>query len=268
MIRWDKEPMINNCKERIMLHLKYEKFAILLVILITATTLGAFAQVNHFEEVPADKYKDGFSFTRVRNDLARSYLNAYLEVKSCKGAILTSSGGKRDLSAPVTPGRSRTSLHYLGRAIDLYIYTGMVSREDKYIIVRDGGTDEHPLWKVYCRVDDPKITPVELMGNIWKKGQEPETFEVKTPAICITDIMEKNGWGRITSRNGWKNEYLCMEWWHFQNEQGLEQGRTTFMEELEKIYSHEDIIKSPLAALNAIWKGHGFKLQTALEAPR
>jgi hypothetical protein len=230
------------------------------VFVLMAGILHAQALKCRWVNVPADRQGDGFDKQQIRSDFEEDYQGAYQEVKSFKGGILTSSGGKRELSAPVTAGRSPTSLHYLGRALDLYIYTGMKSKNDKYVIVRDGGTGEHPLWRVYCRVEDGKVPIQTLKGSIWVKGRDPAEFTIAGRFISITDIMKRHGFERIASRSGWKNTYLCMEWWHFQNEKGLKQNESTFQGELSLIYTKKEIESSPLKNTKAVWRGHGFKL--------
>ncbi|MFN2566539.1 MAG: hypothetical protein ABR499_16195, partial [Gemmatimonadaceae bacterium] len=88
--------------------------------------------------VPADKFGAGFNNFTIRADLADSYRAVYRQVKAL-GGVLTSSGGIRDLGAGATAGRSRTSLHYTGRAIDLFIHTGMQGGSEPYLVTRDGG---------------------------------------------------------------------------------------------------------------------------------
>ena len=89
-----------------------------------------------FERVPADAYDKGYSRLSLRNDAAGEYRALYAAVHR-SGGILTSSGGLRGLDATVTRSRSATSFHYLGRALDLYLYSGMADPDrDPYVIER------------------------------------------------------------------------------------------------------------------------------------
>lgn len=207
----------------------------------------------------ADDYGKGSLWLQARNDLMPGLQKAVDEIRCYKGGTVTSSGGLRPMNAEVSTGRSPTSLHYLGRAVDLFIGTGMQGYDDKYIVVRDGGTDDNPLWKVYCRVEDPAIPVVTLKQCIWRKSAEPEIRTVSDRALCITDILEKHGWKRISGRKGWKDSYLCCEWWHFQNEEGLIPGESTFRQELMKIYPLDEIMKSPLKNTDGLWNGSYFQ---------
>lgn len=196
-----------------------------------------------FERVDADKYEEGFSALRVRSDFTDEY-NMMKEEINKLGGIITSNGGVRDLEASQGEGRSSTSLHYLGRAIDLYTMTGMLYKKSRYILTRDGGTDEEPYWKIYCRTSNEEIPIQKIDAYFWGSGNDPFVTSIEDRFICITDIMEKYGWNRIASNEGWKDEYMDVEWWHFQREDKLIDGETTFKDELSKIYNDEMIDNS------------------------
>ncbi len=100
-----------------------------------------------FERVKADKYGDGYDRLSLRNDVVVSYTEVLEEVHR-RGGVLTSSGGIRSLRAHVNRSRSAISFHYLGRALDLYVYSGMVDpKSDPYVIKRE----EPRSYRVYCR---------------------------------------------------------------------------------------------------------------------
>lgn len=78
-----------------------------------------------FVSVPAEAppgYEGGYKTMQLRADVAERY-RALHAAMAAKGAVMTSSGGKRGLDATVSEGRSATSMHYLGRAFDLYLYS-------------------------------------------------------------------------------------------------------------------------------------------------
>ena len=196
-----------------------------------------------FEVVKADKYEAGFSSLRVRGDFVDDYNMMKKEINDL-GGIITSSGGVRDLEIRKEVGRSSTSLHYLGRAIDLYTETGMLHKESPYIITKDGATDEEPYWKIYCRTNNKEIPLQKIDAYFWGSGNDPFVMPIEDRFICITDILEKYGWNRISSNAHWKDEYMNVEWWHFQREDKLIDGQTTFKDELTMIYEDEMIDNS------------------------
>lgn len=218
--------------------------------------------------VPADRWGGGFNNFRVRTDLKDPYLSAYEQVKAL-GGVLTSSGGLRDLSAPVTPGRSRTSLHYTGRAIDLYIYTGMQGAGDRYMVTRDGGTDANPEWKVWCVSEgaDPSsplydaslIQEGEIEYLVWKKGTGTVSAKRTARYFCLSDVLVRHGWQRIPARKDWRTSYTSLEWWHFQHPQGLVKGVSKFGDELRAVWPAAKVASSGLA-LNALWRGRSFSV--------
>jgi hypothetical protein len=218
--------------------------------------------------VPADKRGSGYESFRVRTDLKEHYLAAYNQVKAL-GGIVSSSGGLRDLSAPVTPGRSRTSLHYTGRAIDLYIYTGMQGATDRYMVTRDGGTDANPEWKVWCvsegaetsspLYDASLIQEGEIEYLTWKKGTGTVRAKRTARYFCLTDVLVRYGWQRIPARKDWRTTYESLEWWHFQHPQGLVKGVSKFGDELRAVWPAAKVASSGLA-LNALWRGRSFSV--------
>ncbi|HEX6748770.1 MAG TPA: thiopeptide-type bacteriocin biosynthesis protein [Longimicrobium sp.] len=215
--------------------------------------------------VPADRVGDGYEQVVIRADLEAPYLEAYRRVRAL-GGILTSSGGIRELRAAAAPGRSRTSVHYTGRAIDLYIRTGMQGPDDRYAIVRDGGTDERPLWRVYCAGEPPDpadplhdpalVREMELECALWRPGGI-ETVRRRGRWICLTDLLAEAGWHRIPARADWRDNYLSVEWWHFQHHGGLVAGHTRFGDELLRAWPASRVAESGLA-LDAVWTGLSF----------
>lgn len=220
-----------------------------------------------FATVPADRMGQGYSNFTLRADLADSYRAAYAQVKAL-GGVLTSSGAVRSLREPATPGRSKTSLHYTGRAIDLFIYTGMQGAADRYVVARNGGTDANPEWKLYCTsvaplVSDPLFQPAliqegELACAVWRKGAGYKTVKRRLTYFCLTDVLVAHGWRPIPARRDWKTNYLSCEWWHFQHHQGLIASRSRFGDELLQVWPAELVQQSGLM-LDAVWAGRSFR---------
>lgn len=228
---------------------------------------GAPSAIIGTQRVAADAYRKGLSSFDVRRDLVASYRAVHDKVRAL-GGILTSSGGLRGLSAPITAGRSRTSLHYTARAIDLYVGSAMQGMSDRYLVARDGGDDERPEWKLYCQSTDPiptdpdydesLIQEGELEHVLWRKKVGTVTVRRTLRYFCLTDVLAAEGWMRIPSRTGWRNDYMSTEWWHFQNHSGLVVGASTLGQELRKVWPASQVATSGLA-LGALWRGRAFQ---------
>jgi peptidoglycan hydrolase-like protein with peptidoglycan-binding domain len=240
-----------------------------------AARTGAAPTFVGLANVPADKYGDGYNYFRIRGDLTDSYRAAYRQVKAL-GGVLTSSGGIRDLGERATAGRSRTSLHYTGRAIDLFIYTGMQGGTEPYLVTRNGGTDDNPEWKLYCvsttpLVDDPLydaslIKEGELECVRWQRGTGYKTYRRRARYFSLTDVFARHGWVRIPARSDWRTQYLSCEWWHFQNDKGLAVGDSTFGDQLREVWPADKVRASGLA-LEATWAGRSFRVGQPVSRP-
>jgi hypothetical protein len=218
-------------------------------------------------KVPADKFAGGYDNFSIRTDLRESYLAVYRRVHAL-GGIVTSDGAIRDLTATVTSGRSATSLHYTGSALDLFTSTGMQGNHDRYLVARDGGAADHPEWKVYCisvnpLTSDPSydaslLHTGELEYAIWKHGVGYTTAKRTVDYFCLSDVFAELGWVNIPSRQLWKTDPMSVEWWHFQNQQGLVDNVTRFGDELEKVWPANLVAASGLK-LDALWRGRSFQ---------
>jgi hypothetical protein len=174
--------------------------------------------------------------------VVQRYLAVYEEARG-KGARLTSSGGRRDLFAPVTTGRSATSFHYTGRALDLYLYSGMVNpARDPYVLVRE----DTLLHRVYARCDDDQAEVRHLTGVVTYRKRSGQ-LSVDGSFIDLTALLERHGFSRISARPSFPlgGSEIGAEWWHFQDETGLVPRRTTFGDELLRVYSRETLERSP-----------------------
>ena len=229
---------------------------------------GASSSIVGLATVPADRYRGGYSSLQLRADLTASYRAAYRHVHAL-GGVLTSSGGIRDLREKATAGRSKTSLHYTGRALDLFIYSGMQGGNEPMLVTRAGGTDVNPEWKLYCVSATPMpesplydtawIAERDVECARWVKNVGYATFERRATCFCLTDVMARYGWEPIPARRTWRAEYTACEWWHFQNAQGLTLGVSTFGEQLLQVWPDEDVRASGLS-LGAVWAGRSFRV--------
>lgn len=211
------------------------------------------------EKVRAERYKNGYDRFMLRSDVAEAYNMVRLEALK-KGAILTSSGGIRGLKARVNANRSAVSFHYLGRALDLFVYSAMVNPEtDPYVVTWDDKSER--FFTVYARCkEDWDLNP--LSGNIqvdlpqetelknvvtYKNRRAGELLTVKGRFIHLTELFKNHGFSNIRARKKFLKGGgdLGAEWWHFQYEKGLMPGVSTFGGELIKIYTEESLAGTP-----------------------
>jgi hypothetical protein len=192
-------------------------------------------------EVPADEWSHGYDRFTLRQDVAKAYWKVYREL-SAEGGQITSSGGRRRLTAHVGPNRSATSLHYTGRALDLYAYSGMVDpKTDPLVVTAD--PHEKRCWVVYARIDEGD--EVELPAITYESRKKP--IKVTGRFRNLTKLFRKHGFERIRARASFLDGGARggAEWWHFQWEEGLVSGQTTFGDELLRIYTEVELKGTP-----------------------
>jgi len=217
---------------------------------------------------PADRFQNrgGFTRTTLREDTAEAYNKLYEEVHAL-GGIITSAGGRRALSSKASPARSKKSMHYVGRAFDMALPTGMQNPStDPYLIENVGGRK----WTVWCKTDNPNVAEqtIEASYVVTKKNSKGKrytvvkTTEITCRAFNFTDLAEKHGFKRISARRSFfkGGAYGGAEWWHFQWEDDLESNKTTFGEELLKVYTLQKAKKFVYwnEAKNCKWKVNWF----------
>lgn len=212
-----------------------------------------------FMRVPADPYGDGYDRVYLRDDVAEAYRNVY-ETVHAAGGMLTSSGGKRSLTAHVNSNRSAVSMHYVGRALDLFVYSGMVDpRTDPYVVAREPDVSEngetHPsrLYRVYARCstdnnpDAQLPEEMEVTNAIKYSGDRTKGETVSGHLLDLTALFAEHGFERIRARPQFEQggSPLSAEWWHYQYERGLIPHQTTFGQELLRLYSRRSLEDSP-----------------------
>ena len=197
----------------------------------------------------------------VRDDLAASLIEVYRTVRA-RGGLLTSSGGTRALTAEIHAARSPVSLHYLGRAIDLCIQSGMHGASDPYAVIEEPNDDdpERPWWRVLARgAGDAGRSLTAPMNQVWRSGEGGVTLPRDEAFFDLTALFAEHGWTRIPARPGWRTNYLCTEWWHFECHQGLTPGESRFGEQLDALFAADAIDASPLAvSRDRVWNGRYF----------
>jgi len=199
--------------------------------------------------------------------------DALTEIRAA-GVIVTSSGGIRDLGAKTGAGRSDTSFHYTGRAIDLYIYGGMNDPDtDPYVVTAD---PDIGTWRVFARTTDTSVAPSTLVGLKKKFVPKPKDSklsefvklsEVETTGnfIDLTALFAKHNFQRIPAQDNFTKSanarhYPSAEWWHFQQEDDLVPGKTTFGSLLLKVRTEAELEGTgPGALRNKVWDGKAFR---------
>jgi hypothetical protein len=217
---------------------------------------------------PADKYQNrgGYTRTTLRGDTAAAYNKLYEEVHAL-GGIITSAGGRRGLGGKAGASRSKKSMHYVGRAFDMALPTGMQNPStDPYLVENAGGRK----WTVWCKTEDPSVTEktIEASYVVTKKNAKGKKYtiiktrEVTYRAFSFTALAARYGFRNISARRSFfrGGAYGGAEWWHFQWEGDLEPDRTTFGEELLKVYTLQKAKKFVYwnEAKNCRWKVNWF----------
>lgn len=200
---------------------------------------------------PADKVpgRDGYDKTILREDTGLAY-KAFLDAVHILGGRITSAGGKRALNTGGGANQSRKSMHYVGRAFDMAIPTGMADPDkDQYVLVRESDTSRK--WVVWCRSTLPLDDLVRLgtehgvtsgdktVTGWYVAGKQVRQKTTSGRMFNFTELAKSFGFEPISARPGFFNDadVTAAEWWHFQYTVGLIRGRTTFGEELLKVYS-------------------------------
>jgi hypothetical protein len=210
---------------------------------------------HHWDRVPADRYKDGYSSFTLREDVGEAYLQVYNAVKGA-GGIIPSSGAKRELAASVGAGRSKTSFHYTGRALDIMIGSAMANPKTDPLVVESDTANGRQYWRVFVKADGGE--PMNLKGVKWSKNAITSQ-NVSDNFIDLTELFASFGFDRIPARQNWQNRYINTEWWHFQHIQGLVVGQSTFGKELLKVYQKNTLEKfPPWDFRNYVFKGKYF----------
>jgi len=185
--------------------------------------------------VPADPWESGYDHLSLRADVGARWMGALTHVHDL-GGILTTSGGMRALSAPVTAGRATYSLHCLGLAVDLYVHgMGMTTWPAPYWcepvdVANPAGRVN--VWLCPCAGSGPSDT-MEGSRLVWAagkltvlKGQWPCITGESGEPMNLKELLDARGLFPIGPRKGWPGKYGCSEAWHMEARDLIPAGAT------------------------------------------
>lgn len=149
---------------------------------------------------------------------------------------------QRNITTSGTPGSSKKSFHYSGRAVD--INQGFAGGKDQRYYVQKETVGTDTFWRIWCRLADQTAKD----GVEYTKGQiqffsfwDEKEQDIKAGRYKdLTAFIEATGvFERISAQSGWddqKNSKTVRnkktEWWHFQYTVDKQE---TFLDEMELI---------------------------------
>lgn len=195
-----------------------------------------------FVRVPAHQHGKGYNRFWLREDVAEAYMAVYDQVDALGGKI-TSSGARRALDAHVSYNRSATSFHYLGRALDLFVWSALIDPENDPYIVQLKDRESRRM-TVYVRVTSEAVNEAtydNILTRYHNKFRNLHT--VKGRFINLTELFKVHGFHDISYRRRFEDDgdLMASEWWHFQYEKNLIPGVSTFGAELLRVYALEHL---------------------------
>jgi len=208
----------------------------------------------------------GFGLTVLREDCAEAYTRLYEAVHQL-GGVLTSAGGRRLLSVKAGANMSPKSLHYCGLAFDMEPTTAMTNPyTNPFFAVRVGSTRK---WEIWAKSSLPKESLAQGASDFgvdwrtkmpllaWgirnkknsqgKKVQYAVTKKISANVFSFTQLAKKVGFYPISAKPSFfqSGELRTSEWWHFQWNEGLIPGTSSFGGELLKSYTLQQCEKFP-----------------------
>lgn len=208
------------------------------------------------------------SKAKVREDMAQNMVEVK-RIMNELGAVMTSSGASRRLSAKVGPGRSATSFHYTSLAFDFTLPAMMSNPDvDEHVIEFDPVDNKQFIFWSRSNMSSGSVTKGGVTFEVEhktlnaidpKKGAPPTTRQVTGYFVNVTKIMRAHGLERIGGRKSWYSKSKgASEAWHFdlRKNAGLTVGKTTFGDVLRTI--HDPSGHPPWAQANRTWRGGSF----------
>ncbi|MDR6870104.1 peptidoglycan hydrolase-like protein with peptidoglycan-binding domain [Bosea sp. BE125] len=200
------------------------------------------------ETYNVDAYEEGYKRVRLRSDTMMAFIDVAVALRRA-GGLMTSSGGIRSLDTPVNANRSATSLHYSGRAHDLYVWAAMQNPDkDPYVAQRLGDRRYRVFARCWPeRAEDGALPPQTTIKDVVTYQQRSKGVAATGHFIDLTALFDSAGFKPIRARQSFEagGDRLGAEWWHFQWEKGLVPGVSTFGDELLKIYTKPTLEKYP-----------------------
>ncbi|WPU91870.1 hypothetical protein SNE25_21370 [Mucilaginibacter sabulilitoris] len=188
--------------------------------------------------IPNDAFQGSTIPFVLRSDVLPFYEKLYHTVHE-NGGMVTSTGSLRPINATVSAGRSATSMHYTGIALDLDTNSGMTGAASGVYLIEKAGTKHWNVWnKVVSPMGSSRADEVVYHPATKSISVNQQTAQV----IDFTDIARQNGFSGIGSRACFPETYLCAEWWHFQCEDVLVPFISQFGAELLAVYDERKLV--------------------------
>ena len=191
----------------------------------------------------ADPVGGGYDHLTLRSDVADDYNKVLIRAHRL-GGVVTTAGGKRNLSSKTSASRSKRSFHYVGRAFDLATYSGMQDVEKDPLLVTRCPRDPRK-FEVWAKASETGVVHLEAIETRQfkdakgRRRSQMETVAWTGAAINLTEMLKSCGFRAIRARTSFVNggSYAGAEWWHFQWEKKMIRGVSTFGEELLRVYT-------------------------------
>ena len=159
----------------------------------TASAATPVPERMQLRRVDADKYAEGYTGLYLRCDAADAYCVVRSGVAEL-GGKLTTSGGIRELTQSGGPNRSMLSLHYLGLALDLYIYSGMVDpMNDPYVVALDEGDPDSRYFRIWARCLPDKLDARRISRVVTYARRDGSHPDVEGPFLDLTALFMEQG---------------------------------------------------------------------------
>lgn len=205
-----------------------------------------------FDVVDLPGGEKSYATTKLRGDVAEKFADVRTRLNA-QGVMLATAGGQRRLKPPTSSNQSATSMHYVGRALDLPPYAGMVNPlKDPYVITVNHADSDLRRFIVWGR-GNHTCPVIKLLGVTYEKSGIEDHYpqrliEVEDHFVNITEVFADYGIVPIRARRSFfhpeKKNNGGAEWWHFQDVSELIAGETLFGDELLRVWSKSELENS------------------------
>lgn len=213
-----------------------------------------------WDKVPVDAWKrrgsksGGYGTLTLRGEAAGA-LESLRDKLHAKGAIVTSSGGRRRLGVPGGGGRALLSNHKTGDAFDLYLYSmGVDPRTDPYVFIKDK-QGRRMFWRLFARAERGSVMTLDAFTY------RCETVRVTDRFVDFTEMAKVVGFDRIPARNGWRSKKAGrFEAWHYQYTHDNIVNHTTYGYALQRVWTLDRLEgTAEWKRRHAKWTGYGWR---------